>query len=838
MINFAEITIYSETTFNFDPKLIPGNTVPIGTKYTWATPTFNPAGSIIGASEQTIPQDQVSQTLENTGNTPIIVTYTITPTTATCVGDEFILEVTVNPNIKPNAIVTNISCFEENNGSISTNIVGGLPFKTGNQYLTSWVGPNGFTSNSANITSLEAGTYTLTIEDKDGLHLIPSYIITQPEVLKITKDVEKNISCFNENDGAIEVTISGGTLPYTYNWTTVDGSGIIPNAEKQNELTAGNYTLEIIDKNNCTISTNVILTQPEGLKIEVLSKQDILCFGDASGTIEINVTGGTEKEISTGIFDYLYSWSGPNGFTSTSKNINDLIAGTYVLDVTDNLGCSTSTSILIQQSSEIKITYTKTDVTCYGENNGNISVSVTGGLAPYKISWSNLANGFSQSNLSADTYIATVTDKNNCVKDVSITIEQPIFYISPTVSPISCNDENDGSISLNVTGGISPITVVWSDDATAGVQRNNLAAGTYTVLITDIGTCPIEETFIITNPPKINVTSSYVDAIDCNIANSGSINLDISGGTKPYSFLWNTGETTKDLNNIPPGDYSVEITDASGCSVNRQFNIFRQEPINITLNETIETDCSIKKINTITEPKVTGGFLPYKYSWSAGTTSGPDNAIMTTSQNGAYTLTVTDNNGCTTTKSLIIDVPTIGIPDFKYNAFAIDKYDLLSINDPIQFTNLSTGLYSEITWNFGDGTPIIKEENPVHTYDQVGEFKITLSIEYDAGCTETVERTVTITKGYLLISPNAFTPNGDGHNETIRPSHRGLIEIEMTIFNTWGTSIYYEKGNNLIGWDGMIKGNPAENGNYIMVVKGLTFYNKEIVKTSPLTLLK
>ena len=211
---------------------------------------------------------------------------------------------------------------------------------------------------------------------------------------------------------------------------------------------------------------------------------------------------------------------------------------------------------------------------------------------------------------------------------------------------------------------------------------------------------------------------------------------------------------------------------------------------------------------------------------------------MTTSQNGAYTLTVTDNNGCTATKSLIIDVPTIGIPDFKYNAFAIDKYDLLSINDPIQFTNLSTGLYSEITWNFGDGTPIIKEENPVHTYDQVGEFKITLSIEYDAGCTETVERTVTITKGYLLISPNAFTPNGDGHNETIRPSHRGLIEIEMTIFNTWGTSIYYEKGNNLIGWDGMIKGNPAENGNYIMVVKGLTFYNKEIVKTSPLTLLK
>ena len=131
VINFAEITTYSKVTFNFDPKTDLGNTVPIGTKYIWATPTFNPAGAIIGATEQTIPQDEISQTLENTGNTPIIVTYTITPATATCVGDDFILEVTVNPNIKSNAIVTNISCFEENDGSISTNIVGGILLKQG-----------------------------------------------------------------------------------------------------------------------------------------------------------------------------------------------------------------------------------------------------------------------------------------------------------------------------------------------------------------------------------------------------------------------------------------------------------------------------------------------------------------------------------------------------------------------------------------------------------------------------------------------------------------------------------------------------------------------------------
>ncbi|ARV15350.1 PKD domain-containing protein [Polaribacter sp. SA4-12] len=840
VINSAEITIYSEATFNFDPNSIAGNVVPNGTKYTWSAPNFNPTGSILGTSAETTPQDQISQTLENTGTLPIIVTYIITPATTKCDGSSFALEVTVNPSINSNAIVVNNSCFESNDGSVSTNIDGGIPFETGSPYLISWIGPNGFTSTNATITNLEIGLYTITIEDKSGFTFTEEFNITQPTVLAIAKDLEKNISCFNGNDGEIEVTISGGTLPYTYNWTTTNGSGIVQNAENQNVLTAGNYTLEITDKNNCTTSTNIVLTEPEGLKIATVFKQDILCFGDATGAVEMNVSGGTKIEISPGVFDYLYSWSGPKGFTSSSKNISNLSAGTYTLAVTDSLGCTTNATFIINQSAEIKINYTKTDVTCYGETDGAITVTVTGGVAPYKISWSNLANGFSQSNLSADTYIATIIDKNNCIEQVSIIIEQPIFFIDPVVSPISCNGANDGSIDLNLTGGISPTSITWSDDASAGVQRNNLSAGTYTVVIldSDVNQCPIEETFIFTNPPAIGISSTVIDAIDCSIVNSGSIDLEISGGSKPYSFLWSTNETTEDLENIPPGDYSVEITDANGCNVNRQFNIFRQDPINISFLETTITDCVVKYVSKQIEANVTGGYLPYTYTWSAGTTSGLDNSIMTTSQNGSYTLIITDNKGCIATKSIIINVPTIGIPEFRYHAFAIDKYDLLSIEDPIQFTNLSIGEYSKVTWNFGDGSPIVKEEKPIHTYDKVGEFKVILTIEYDAGCIETVERTVIITKGYLLVNPNAFTPNGDGYNETIRPSHRGFIELEMTIYDTWGTSVYYEKGINLNGWNGVIKGLPAENGNYIMVVKGLTFYKKEIIKTSPITLLK
>jgi gliding motility-associated-like protein len=186
----------------------------------------------------------------------------------------------------------------------------------------------------------------------------------------------------------------------------------------------------------------------------------------------------------------------------------------------------------------------------------------------------------------------------------------------------------------------------------------------------------------------------------------------------------------------------------------------------------------------------------------------------------------------------LVNLPSIGSADYGYNAFSIDNYNLLSIEDPIQFTNLSIGNYSNITWDFGDGSSTTSDENPVHIYDQVGVFNVVLEIELDFGCIEIIEKTLNITQGYVLISPNAFSPNNDGYNETIRPSFKGFKEIEMTIYDTWGVPIYYEKNLELNGWDGTIKGLPAENGNYVMIVKGNTFYEKEIIRITALTLLK
>ena len=840
VIDFDQITIYSEETFLFDPSLVASNIVPAGTTYTWSAPTSSTPGAILGSSAEISPQTNISQTLENIDILPVIETYIITPATPNCVGNPFTLEVTVNPKIISNVLVTNNTCFESNDGIITTNISGGVPFTNGTPYLISWTGINSFTSIASSISNLIAGDYILRIEDSNGVFVTELYTVTQPDLLTITTDIEKNISCFDGNDGAIEISTSGGTLSYTFNWTTTDGTGIVQRSEDQSGLTAGTYNLELTDDNGCVTAKTFLLTEPKAIGISTVLKEDILCFGDATGTIEIAVTGGTPVEVSSGVFEYTYSWSGPNGFTSNSQNISNLFAGIYTIEITDDLGCIQQTDIELTQPTAIEIDYIKIDVTCYGAADGSIDVTVNGGEPPYQISWSNLGNGFSQSNLSAGNYIITIVDKNQCEANVTITIDQPIFFIAPIVSPISCNNENDASIDLNLTGGVAPITVLWSDDPSAGIQRNNLGPGTYevTIIDSDSNQCPIEETFIITNPSAIAVTKIVTDAIDCTIENSGSILLDVSGGTPPYDFMWNTGQTTEDLTNIPAGDYSVEIKDKNNCVINKQFSIYRQEPIEIEFLVTLIPDCDLKTVSQRTVAKVTGGFSPYTYSWSAGSVSITDNTIMTTPQNGSYTLTITDDKGCTKSKIFLVDLPSIGNADYSYDAFSIDNYNLLSIEDPIQFTNLIIGNYSNITWDFGDGSPTTSDENPVYIYDQVGVFKVVLKIELDFGCIEIIEKILNITQGYVLINPNAFSPNNDGYNETIRPSFKGFKEIEMTIYDTWGVPIYYENNLDLNGWDGTIKGLPAENGNYVMVVKGNTFYEKEIIAITALTLLK
>lgn len=828
-ISSTTVVICSGNTFAIVPDETNGDSVPAGTTYTWTAPVISPAGTITGASAQVVSQAGISQTLVNTTNVPSTVTYTVTPVSGSCTGAAFTITVTVNPSVQANVTLANSTCFGADDASIQTNITGGIPFPTGAPYIVSWTGPNGFASSAASISNLEPGVYNLSITDQGGCPFSDSFTVTEPDDIIIATDSETDIDCFGNANGAISISVAGGTGPYTYNWTK--DTAPFAATEDLSNLGPGVYEVSVSDANNCGPKTAAFtITEPPVLTLALATQTNVLCFGTSTGAITVTVAGGTPA--------YAFAWTGPNGFASGNQDLTNIPAGTYNLVLTDSAGCTRQLAVAVTQPSEIIITAATTEIECFGNNDASITVTVTGGNAPYQIGWSNLGTGFFQDNLSAGDYTITITDASNCIKILTVNIpEAPVFNITPVVSNVSCFGANDGSINLNLVGGLAPVTLVWSDGAASGTTRNNLGPGTYTVTITDSKPCVISETFTIIEPQSLVLSANITNAFDCDVANSGAINLLVSGGTAPFTYNWSNGATTEDLVNITGGTYQVTVTDARGCSQTASYNVNRQPPIVITVDTQTIADCEAQDVRQVFEAQVAGGVPPYQLDWSSGTVSGASNQFMETSQSGTVILEVTDGQGCTANYSFNVDIPNIGGTSFTQDSFSFNAFGTYAINDPIQFTNTSTGDYESLVWNFGDGI-LSSEEDPVHTYTREGTYVVTLTVVYPFGCSYVHTVTLLIDKGYKMIMPNGFTPNGDTVNDIFTPLFLGMKDVEMSIYDTWGEMVYYEKGETIRGWDGQIKGRDAENGNYFFKVIATPFFGGEVKQDGPFTLIK
>ena len=840
-------TICSGETFSIDPDETNGDIVPVGTTYTWSDPVIFPLGAILGASGETTPQNSISQTLSNPDSGVIATaTYTVIPNSEICPGDPFTIVVTVNPQINVAPIVTNSACFGFDNAQIEITITGGVPFTTGDPYDILWNGPGpNFPSTDEDIFNLEPGTYTLEIVDSEGCEFTDTYIITQPEELLLgSLDVFEDITCFGFDDGQIAVTIIGGTLDYIYEWEKDGDGAIYSNDEDLTNLPPGLYVLTVTDENGCILELDPLeIIEPELLTITLIEKVDIDCYGFNTGSIDIEANGGRP--------DYTYSWTGPAGFTSSDPDIFDLFPGTYTLVVTDTSGCTETLTEVIVQNDEITATINVTDVTCYGYNNGIIEIeSIVGGVPfttgdPYDILWSNLGSGLLQENLSPGIYTITITDALGCIRQYEIEVlEAPIFTLDPDVDQISCSGEDDGRIAINIVGGVAPLTVFWLDDPSAGIVRNNLPPGIYNVTVTDsspIGPCVIEQEFVILPVAPLEISATVIDAFDCDDPNSGSINLSITGGTvsssSSYSITWSNGATTEDLINIGPGVYFVTVVDDNNCQITGQWEVNRFDPLDVNVTTETIADCNIGELYQVFTASTTGGIPDYTYLWSSGEVSGINGEIMTATQNGTVTLTVTDSIGCIDNYSFNVDLPEIGEVNFDQTSVGFINFGFYSILEPIQFINLTGGDYQVIIWDFGDGN-FSNQENPTHTYTTPGTYTVTLTVTYPFGCTYTYSSQIIIEKGYKLIFPNAFTPNQDNLNDYFRPEYAGLNNLELRIFDTWGSQIYFESGNNISGWNGILKNKLAENGNYYYTFKAKTSYGEVIIQDGPFTLIR
>jgi gliding motility-associated-like protein len=843
---------------NFVPQAGGGNTVPVNTLYTWNLVGINPIGSVTGATSETVPQSGLIQTLVNSTNQVATVTYVVTPIAGICTGNSFTVDVLVYPIP---AVVFDIAdqiiCNETNSslvtlssstpGAITFNWTASVPLGIAGAILAGTdVIPVQTLVNSTTspltVIYTAVGTFNFNGFGCDGP--ASSYSITvNPTIIATGTTSNYNgygISFFGGTDGFIDLTVTGGSGSYTYLWT--GPNGFTATTEDLNGIAAGTYSV-IIDDGVCapTILTFTLTQPPELLFQEDISLHfNLLCFGDSNGVLGITIT---QESVPPYDFQLINS----SGIV-VSTILNDfglnqvftgLVADTYSVKIIDaNGGVKTLGGIIITQPDDIVITAATTPITCYGANDASITLTVSGGTAPYSAQWDNLGTGLFQDNLSAATYTILVTDSNNCTKPITVVIpEALLFTVNPIVRNVSCFGANDGSINLNFVGGIPAITLSWSDGSTAGTTRNNLGPGTYSVTIIDGTPCTISRTFTIVEPQPLVVAANLTNAFDCDDANSGAINLLVSGGTPPFAYTWSNGTTTEDLNAVSAGNYFVTVTDVNGCVQTAQYVISRQLPINITMTTQTDFDCETRYVYESFVAQVTGGIPPYQLQWSSGTISGVNNEIMHSDTNGTVLLTVTDSYGCITTYTVVVATPVLGYSSFDTNSIGYTTYGIYSIGDPIQFQSNVTGDYVSISWDFGDGT-FSTELNPVHTYNIAKDYIIKQTVTYPFGCIYVQTISLIVEKGYVLVVPTAFTPNSDGLNDTFRPVTKALKNVQLDIYDTWGSLIYSEKGDVLRGWDAKIGGRSAENGNYYSKVTAETFYGTIVNSNQTFVLIK
>ncbi|MFM2208357.1 MAG: hypothetical protein RL213_2332, partial [Bacteroidota bacterium] len=515
---------------------------------------------------------------------------------------------------------TNVLCAGGSTGAATANAGGGTA-----PIVYSW-SPSGGTGPSA--SGLAAGNYTVTVTDANGCTQTAVTSITQPPPLNTTATVTGTILCAGGSNGSVSASTGGGTSPYTHSWGAA-GSGT-----SLSGLGAGTYTVTVTDGNGCTTTSSVTLTAPPPLTLSV-TPTNAQC-GAANGSIAAIAGGGT------GLYNYSWSPSGGNQFNATGLN-----TGTYTVTVTDANGCTRTASGSITNTPPMVATSTViSNVLCNGAATGSAQVTVTQSTNPVTYSWSpSGGTGATASGLTAGNYLVTATDAAGCTYSSVINItEPPAITATAAATPASCNGTSNGTVSVTAGGGTAPLTYSWNPSGATGSSANGLAAGNYTVTVTDANGCTLTATATISQPAPLTAPVT-VQPVSCNGGSNGSASVSVSGGTSGYTYAWSpSGGTGTSASGLQAGSYSVTITDANGCTTVSTTTVAQPQPIAATVSATPAL-CGNTN-GTASVSGVTGGTGPFSYSWSPGNITGANASNLAA---GAYTVTITDSRGCTST---------------------------------------------------------------------------------------------------------------------------------------------------------------------------------------------
>ncbi|MEM9921450.1 MAG: M43 family zinc metalloprotease, partial [Bacteroidota bacterium] len=528
---------------------------------------------------------------------------------------------------------TDVRCPNGSDGTASADPVNGV-----GPFVISW----STGSNQSALSRLSPGSYGVTITDSRSCSSEETVVISEPAPINITL-TPTNATNALTSDGAITSSVVGGTAGYSYLWsngaTTAAISGLLP----------GNYDLTVTDANNC-ISVAMVEVEANsadcnGFSLDVI-QQNVSCFDGSDGAATVVPQGGS--------IPYSISWS----TGSTQVTASNLKADTYSVTVTDALGCSQTRQVDITQPNQLTASTSKTDESVLGAGDGQASATPSGGTSPYTYLWSNGATTQNISDLVPAAYTVTITDANDCSATATANIAAgPVdcsgLSLQFSSSDLNCHEDQSGSVGVDPAGGTAPYTYAWSTGATSG-SIGNLAAGNYSVTVTDSNGCTQSGNRTIDQPDPLSVGISKIDET-LEGKNDGRATASTSGGTPPYAYNWSNNTNTSQQSMLTPGVYTLTVSDANNCTATAEVEI-EAGPVDCSnfgvLLSGTDLKCHQDRSGAVSvDPQ--GGVGPYTYSWADGSTASSRGNLAA----GEYILTLTDSRGCEAMDSYELSQP-------------------------------------------------------------------------------------------------------------------------------------------------------------------------------------
>ncbi len=677
-----------------------------------------------------------------------------------------------------------ISCFGDSNGILIAEVISGA-----NPYTYQWLKQESgnyvdLNLNTSSIENLTAGDYRVIVSDNTSATAQSDFTLTEPIAIQMTSTVQ-NISCLGSDDGSIDITVIGGTEPFSFSWKNENGFEVSTSEDLVNFI-AGTYNVSITDANGCILENNIEISGPvELLEINLDELQDPSAFGANDGFVNINITGG--------VAPYVFEWrDNTNTIISTEEDLSNAGEGVYTLTIVDNNGCSVSEQFALLSPNELNITINESiSILCFGSK-GELQVFVTGGVlnsgSDYTYQWFKEENGSFinlnnstniLSEIEASTYRITVKDDSNIEKSLTYNLISPdtIIIALAITNSVSCSSGADGVITSTITGGSPPYTYLWNNGEETETLTD-LSVGTYTLTITDNNDCIVEASIDLTQPDGMSIESEVITP-SCNNDNDGSISLRISGGTTPYNYLWNTGATTSNIENLSAGEFSVTITDAVGCIAIQNFILENPEPLIIELgeNRTLCLDQQLELDATIEDAGAT-------YQWTSDNGFSSTSPIVVLEDEGVYSLTVINSNGCSATDNIEITTTNeIISANFLVPTQAFE-------NETIVLVDVSNPVPDTVNWTFSEGTTIVSQNGDYAELMFEKEGVYTATMVSKRGTCEAI-----LTKEIIVQASTNFGNTQNPHATfiqefTIFPNpNSGVFKAEVTLLQSASISL-------------------------------------------------